>query len=85
MQNVLMEVLKDRIDEVLKDRIDEVRNTSWNDGKREAYDDVATKMITRGMDGTLITDITGYDRRRIDALALRLNRRVQWDESEPQA
>ena len=73
MQNVLMEVLKDRIDEV--------RNTS----KREAYDDVAKKMIARGMDGTLITNITGYDRRRIDALALRLNRRVQWDESEPQA
>ena len=79
--------------ELMKEDFDEVRNTSWNDGwndglnngKTEAYDDVAKKMIARGMDGTLITNITGYDRRRIDALALRLNRRVQWDESEPQA
>ena len=67
--------------ELMKEDFDEVRNNS----KREAYDDVAKKMIARGMDGALITNMTGYDRRRIDALALRLNRRVQWDESEPQA
>ena len=73
--------------ELMKDDFDEVRKTSWNDGwnngKSEAYDDVAEKMIGRGMDGALITSLTGYDRRRIDTIARRLNRHVQWSESNP--
>ena len=62
-------------------------NNGWNDGRNngraEAYDSFAQKMIARGMDGFLISDMTGYDRRRIDTIARRLNRHVQWNESNP--
>ena len=38
----------------------------------------AERMIRKGLDGPCIADVTGYDRSRIDGIARRLNRKVEW-------
>ena len=57
-----------------KETAEQVRRESTED----AFTTVAERLIQRGMDGDGIADVTGYDRNRIDSIAHRLNRTVNW-------
>ena len=49
-----------------------------NEAKTKEF---AERMIRKGLDGPCIADVTGYDRSRIDGIARRLNRTVEWNEN----
>ena len=50
-------------------------------GKASAYNDMAERLIRKGMHGSDIVDVTGYNRKEIDSIARRLNRTVTWSEA----
>ena len=56
----------------------EVRKETAEQSTAHAITVVAERMIRRGMDGDGIAEVTGYDRNRIDAIARRMNRTVNW-------
>ena len=50
-------------------------------GEARAYNNIAERLIRKGMHGSDIVDVTGYNRKEIDSIARRLNRTVTWSEA----
>ena len=73
MGAVLMEIMKDKLDEAEKAGVEK--------GIEQGIEQVIERLIGTGMDGSVISTATGYDRNRINRIARRLNRTVTWNEA----
>ena len=75
MNTVFMDLFEPQIQE----RERKAAETATAAATAAATESFAERMIQRGMDGLCIADVTGYDRVRIDSIARRLNRTVNWN------
>ena len=57
--------------------------TATETATEASFTTVAERMISNGAFGSDISCYTGYDRSRIDSIARRLNRTVNWSEARP--
>ena len=69
MNNIFLDLFEPQIQE--RERI----------AAANAFTTFTERMIREGISGPVIARMTGYDRSRIDSIAQRLNRDVQWNEA----
>ena len=77
MNTIFMDVFEPEIQERERKAAASAAATA-NEAKTKEF---AERMIRKGLDGPCIADVTGYDRSRIDGIARRLNRTVEWSEN----
>ena len=69
MQGVLRELMKD---DYIRER---------QEGAADMLNAVTQRLIRRGMDGSGIAEVTGYDRGQIDSIARGMKMTVAWNEA----
>ncbi len=67
----------------MKNVFTEFVNTQLEQAKIDALDSVAQRLILGNTDGNIIVTATGYDQKKIDAIAREMGREVCWRIPEP--
>ena len=75
------EKMRSVLREIMNDEFVKVAEEGKKRGAANAYYDVAVKLIDDGANGEFIRRLTGFDRSRIDSIAMELNRSVSWNEA----
>ena len=74
-----LEIMKERVRKETMDSWELMKERVRKESTADAFTMVVERLIRVGTDGSTIATATGYDRNRIDSIAHRLNRTVNWN------